>query len=51
MSTTEALFETYSNQQFYSSLFTSHVDGHCDWNTGTDDDVYHTDKHEDCNSL
>lgn len=45
---TELLSE-YLNQS--NSEFSSHVDGHMDWQTGTEDDVNHTDKHEDCDLL
>ena len=43
------LLSEYNNQSAYT--FSNHVDGHADWQTGTEDDVTHTDKHEDCNLL
>ena len=45
----EGLFSQYYNQASYAA--SNHVDGHMDWLTGTEDDVEHTDKHEDCNLL
>ena len=47
----ESLFETYNSQNFSNSMSHYHIDGHCDWITGTDDDVFYRDKHEDCKSL
>ena len=43
------LLSEYYNQAIYEC--SSHVDGHADWLTGTEDDVVHTDKHEDCDRL
>ena len=46
---TESLLLEYYGQTTYT--LSSHVDGHIDWLSGTDDGVNHTDKHEDCKLL
>ena len=43
------LSEYYNQANKYD--FSNHADGHSDWMTGSDDDVSHADKHEDCNLL
>ncbi len=45
----DSLLSQYHNQA--SWVASKHVDGHADWLAGTEDDVEHTDKHEDCDLL